>query len=432
MAGAMLLRVKRLDQGRYHGEAALRASKVRPGMKEAPSRRAWFILAGGFLAFTISAGLMHAYSVFLLAFIAEFRWTRAESSIAYSVGQVVGGVSSPLVGGMVDRLGARRMVLLGGCLLALGLLGSAFATSLWQIVLLYGVVMTLGANCISMVVFAPLISRLFVARRGMAMSMLQSANGFGRAISAPIAQLMVSEVGWRSAYLLQAGVMAVLILPLAALFRGAEQTPTVKPVADTAPQRDWSVAQAMRTRHFWLLFVVYGLTSIGSFLVSLHQLAFAVDRGFDPLYAAFVLGLGSLLALPGVIMTGTISDYIGREGAALLAYVISIIGVAAALLIDNADQHLLFWVHACFFGITWGARGPAVTAKTADLFGGPRLGTILGMITIGSGLGAGLGAWGAGFLFDLTGSYQLGFMLSIAAYATGACVFWALRKPVQG
>jgi MFS family permease len=428
----MLLRVKRWDQGRYHGEAALRASKVRPGMKEAPSRRAWFILAGGFLAFTISAGLMHAYSVFLLAFIAEFRWTRAESSIAYSVGQVVGGVSSPLVGGMVDRLGARRMVLLGGCLLALGLLGSAFATSLWQIVLLYGVVMTLGANCISMVVFAPLISRLFVARRGMAMSMLQSANGFGRAISAPIAQLMVSEVGWRSAYLLQAGVMAVLILPLAALFRGAEQTPTVKPVADTAPQRDWSVAQAMRTRHFWLLFVVYGLTSIGSFLVSLHQLAFAVDRGFDPLYAAFVLGLGSLLALPGVIMTGTISDYIGREGAALLAYVISIIGVAAALLIDNADQHLLFWVHACFFGITWGARGPAVTAKTADLFGGPRLGTILGMITIGSGLGAGLGAWGAGFLFDLTGSYQLGFMLSIAAYATGACVFWALRKPVQG
>ncbi|MCA3279306.1 MAG: MFS transporter [Roseomonas sp.] len=400
-------------------------------MKEAPSRRAWFILAGGFLAFTVSAGLMHAYSVFLLAFIAEFRWTRAESSIAYSVGQVVGGVSSPLVGGMVDRLGARRMVLMGGCLLALGLLGSAFATSLWQIVLLYGVVMTLGANCISMVVFAPLISRLFVARRGMAMSMLQSANGFGRAISAPIAQLMVSEVGWRSAYLLQAGVMAVLILPLAALFRGAEQTPIAKPTTESTPQRDWSVAQAMRTRHFWLLFIVYGLTSIGSFLVSLHQLAFAVDRGFDPLYAAFVLGLGSLLALPGVILTGTISDYIGREGAAILAYAISIIGVAAALLIDDADQHLLFWVHACCFGITWGARGPAVTAKTADLFGGPRLGTILGMITIGSGLGAGLGAWGAGFLFDLTGSYQLGFMLSIAAYATGACVFWALRKPVR-
>lgn len=401
-------------------------------MKEAPSRRAWFILAGGFLAFTISASLMHAYSVFLLAFIVEFRWSRGESSIAYSVGQVVGGVSSPLVGGLVDRFGTRRMVLLGGCLLALGLLGSAFATSLWQIVLLYGVVMTLGANCISMVVFAPLISRLFVARRGMAMSMLQSANGFGRAISVPIAQLMVSDVGWRAAYLLQAGVMAALILPLAALFRGAELSPIAKANTGDTTQRDWSVREAIRTRHFWLLFCVYGLTSIGTFLVSLHQLAFAVDRGFDPLYAAFVLGLGSLLALPGVILTGTISDYIGREGAAILAYTVSIIGVGAALLIDGEDQHALLWVHACFFGITWGARGPAVTAKTADLFGGPRLGTILGLITIGAGLGAGLGAWSAGYLFDLTGSYQLAFTLSIAAYATGAIVFWALRKPVRG
>ncbi|MEN9499625.1 MAG: major facilitator family transporter, partial [Pseudomonadota bacterium] len=157
-------------------------------MAAQPTRHAWLMLAGGFIAFTISASLMHAYSVFLLAFIAEFHWSRGESSIAYSVGQVVGGVSSPLAGSMVDRFGTRRMVLLGGCLLAVGLLGSAFATSLWQVVFLYGVVMTLGANCISMVVFAPLISRLFVARRGMAMSILQSANGFGRAISTPAAQ----------------------------------------------------------------------------------------------------------------------------------------------------------------------------------------------------------------------------------------------------
>jgi MFS family permease len=194
--------------------------------------------------------------------------------------------------------------------------------------------------------------------------------------------------------------------------------------------QQWSVAAAMRTRHFWLLFSVYMLTSIGSFLVSLHQLAFAVDRGFDPLYAAFVLGLGSLLALPGVILTGTISDYIGRESAAILAYGISIIGVGAALMIENGDQHLLLWLHACFFGITWGARGPAITAKTADLFGGPRLGTILGAITIGSGLGAGLGAWGAGVLFDVTGSYHLAFSLAALSYAIGAVVFWGLRKPV--
>lgn len=391
------------------------------------------MVAGGFVAFTVSASLMHAYTVFLLAFIETFAWSRAEASLAYSVGQVIGGVSSPLVGNLADRLGARRMVLLGGCLLALGLFGSAQADALWQVVLLYGVVMTLGANCIGLVVFVPLVSRLFVAQRGMAISLLQSANGFGRAISAPLAQWLVSGVGWRDAYLLQAGLMGVLVIPLAAMFRRAETLAPSPSASGAAPDggRSWTLADAMRTRHFWLLFLVYMLTSIGSFLVSLHQLAFAVVQGFEPLYAAFVLGMGSLLALPGVILTGSISDYIGRERAALLAYGISIIGVAAALGIESGDQHILLWVHACFFGITWGARGPAITAKTADLFGGPRLGTILGVITVGSGLGAGIGSWAAGFLFDVTGSYRLVFWLSIAAYAAGSVAFWALRKPVR-
>lgn len=400
-----------------------------------PSRQAWLIVAGGFVAFTVSASLMHAYTVFLLAFIAEFAWSRAEASVAYSVGQIVGGVSSPIVGGLVDRLGAMRMVLLGGCLLTIGLVGSAMTTALWQMVFLYGVVMTFGAGCIGMVVFVPLVSRLFVAQRGLAISVLQSANGFGRAVSAPVAQLLVDAHGWRGAYWMQAGAMAVLVVPLALMFRRAESAlpSQAAPGAAAAanPSRDWTLAAAMRTRHFWLLFLVYALTSIGSFLVSLHQIAFAVGQGFDPLYAAFVLGTGALLALPGVIITGSISDVIGREKAAIIAYVISIIGSGAALLIHSGDQHAMLWIHACFFGITWGARGPAITAKTADLFGGPRLGTILGVISVGSGLGAGIGAWGAGLLYDLTGTYRLAFWLSMTAYALGALFFWALRKPVR-
>ena len=399
------------------------------------TRKAWLIVIAGFIAFTVSASLMHAYTVFLLAFIAEFRWGRGEASIAYSVGQVVGGAASPIVGTMVDRLGSRRMVLLGGCLLALGLLGTAFATTLWQVVFLYGVVMTFGSACIGLVVFVPLVSRLFTAQRGMAIAILQSANGFGRAISAPVAQLMVDGIGWRSAYLVQAGAMALLVLPLAAMFpRQAAEPPASAPQAATAmtaaPAQAWTLSEAARTPHFWLLWFVYLCTGLGSFLVSLHQLAFAVQMGFDPLYAAFVLGTGAVLALPGVILTGAISDHIGRERAALLAYAISIAGVACALLIGGPRDHLLLWLHACLFGITWGARGPAITAKTADLFPGPRLGTILGVITIGSGVGAGLGSWGAGAVFDLTGSYRVAFWLSIGAYLAGSVAFWALRRPV--
>ena len=110
------------------------------------------MLGGAFAAFTVSAGLMHSYAVFLVAFIEEFRWSRAETSIAYSVSQLVAGASSPLVGALVDRLGPRRLLLHGGGLLVLGLLASAFIFTLWQIIVLYGVVMTIGANCLGLVV----------------------------------------------------------------------------------------------------------------------------------------------------------------------------------------------------------------------------------------------------------------------------------------
>ena len=342
---------------------------------------------------------------------------------------------------MVDRLGPLRLLLIGSVLLILGLIGCAHVTALWQIILFYGVVMTFGANCLGLVVFVPILSRRFVRRRGMAISVVQSANGFARAVSAPLVQLLISSFGWRETFLLQAGFMAAMVLPLAAMFRRGEDAPLppaavpsravpaagADPIAPPSP--GWTVAEAVRTPHFWLLFAVYLFTGLGSFLVSLHQLAFAVDRGFDKLYAAEVLGMGSFLAIAGTILTGSLSDYIGRERAAILAYGVSILGVVCALFITNAHQGWLLWLFACFFGLTWGARGPAITAKTADLFPGRQLGTILGVITIGSGIGSAAGSWAAGWIFDLSGSYELAFILSILSYACGCIAFWALRRP---
>jgi MFS family permease len=393
-------------------------------------RRSAFLLGGAFTTFTIGAGLMHSYAVFLVAFLEDFRWSRAEASLAYSISQLVAGASSPLVGALVDRLGPRRLVLIGGGLLTVGLLGSAYASALWQVVLLYGFVMTIGANCLGLVVFVPLLSRWYAHRRGMAISVVQSANGFSRAVSAPVVQLLITAIGWRRAYLAEAAVMAALIFPLARLFRGTDPGAADKqPAPAPEPDRDWTVHDAIRTRQFWLLFAVYLCTGLGSFLVSLHQLAFAVDMGFDKLYAATVLGVGSFLAIAGTIFTGTISDYIGRERSAILAYGISIVGVICALFITGPQQGWLLWLHACFFGLTWGARGPAITAKTADLFPGRHLGAILGVITIGAGIGSAVGSWAAGWIFDLSGSYRIAFLLAIASYLGGGVAFWALRHP---
>jgi MFS family permease len=421
------------------------AASGAPAGAGSAARTAWLLLGGAFAAFTVSAGLMHSYAVFLVAFIQAFAWSRAETSVAYSVSQLVAGATSPVVGALVDRIGPLRLLLLGSVLLVVGLVGAAHMSALWQIILLYGVVMTFGANCLGLVVFVPILSRRFVRRRGMAISVVQSANGFARAVSAPLVQLSISSFGWRETYLIQAGFMAAMVLPLAALFRRGERAPApsaepgrapFSPAAMPAagiepglPSPGWTLAEAVRTPHFWLLFAVYLFTGLGSFLVSLHQLAFAVDRGFDKLYAAEVLGMGSFLAIAGTIFTGSLSDYIGREWAAILAYGVSILGVVCALFITNSHQGWLLWLFACFFGLTWGARGPTITAKTADLFPGRQLGTILGVITIGSGIGSAAGSWAAGLIFDLSGSYELAFTLSIASYACGCIAFWALRRP---
>ena len=400
------------------------------------SRRGGLLLAGAFVTFAVSAALMHSYAVFLVAFLEEFRWSRAETSLAFSVSQLVGGASAPFVGALVDRLGPRRLVLLGGSILALGLLGSAYLHALWQLIVLYGILMTIGANCLGLVVFVPMLSRRFVNNRGMAISVVQSANGFARAVSAPVAQILISGIGWRSAYLAQGALMTVLVWPLAALFsrddapaRVSSSSPSSSVATDRPARRDWTLAEAMATPHFWLLFLVYLLTGLGSFFVSLHQLAFAVDVGFDKLYAASVLGMGALLSVAGTIVTGTLSDHIGRELSAVLAYAVSIVGVICALFITGPDHAWLLWIHACFFGLTWGARGPAVTAKTADLFPGPNLGAILGVITVGTGIGSAVGAWGAGWIFDISGSYRLAFVASIVSYLVGCAAFWALRRP---
>ncbi len=369
------------------------------------SRRDGLLLSGAFVTFAISAALMHSYSVFLVAFLEEFRWSRAETSLAFSISALVSGASAPFVGALVDRLGPRRLVLLGGSVLTLGLLGSGYVHALWQIVALYGILMTLGANCLGLVVFVPVLSRRFVSNRGMAISIVQSANGFARAVSAPLAQLAIPAP--RTSVLAPGGGVA----------------------ADRPARRDWTLAEAMATPHFWLLFAVYLCTGLGSFFVSLHQLAFAVDVGFDKLYAATVLGIGAFLSVGGTIVTGTVSDYIGRELSALLAYAVSIVGVICALFITGPEHAWLLWLHACFFGLTWGARGPAVTAKTADLFPGPHLGTILGVITVGTGIGSAVGAWAAGWIFDVFGSYRIAFLASIASYLVGCVAFWALRRP---
>src|SRR5579875_2337071 len=220
------------------------AGRLRRG--DAGTRGRWLMLAGAFAVFALAVGVMQSYTVFLVALIREFGWGRAETSLPYALSQLVLGASAPLI---------------GGGLLSIGLFGNAAAGALWQVMLLYGVVMTLGANGLGLVVFVPLLSRRFAERRGMAIAIVQSANGIGRASAVPLAQFAIARLGWRATYLIEGGLVGLLALPLAMLFGGAERPAgTARPAA--AP--GWTLGEAVKTPHFWLLFAVYLFTGLGS------------------------------------------------------------------------------------------------------------------------------------------------------------------------
>ena len=279
--------------------------------------------------------------------------------------------------------------------------------------------MTFGANCLGLVVFVPILSRRFVRHRGMAISIVQSANGFARALSAPLVQVLISGVGWRPTYLVEAAFMAAVVLPLAAVVsprrpaaprrgrrQGAAAAPAPAGHRAGAAAGPWPRRCARRISGCCSRSICSpGSAAFSSRCTSSPSPSIAASTSSTPPRCS---GMGSFLAIAGTIFTGTLSDYIGRELSAILAYGFSILGVVCALFITGPHQGWLLWLHACCFGLTWGARGPAITAKTADLFPGRQLGTILGVITIGSGLGVGRRLVGGGLDLRPVGQLRAG------------------------
>ena len=283
-----------------------------------------------------------------------------------------------------------------------GSLGSAYVGALWQMVVLYGVVMTLGAELprARRVRADPVAPLRAPSRHGdldRAVGQRLRARGVGAAGSA-----RDLAIGWRTPIWRRPPSWASLVWPLAALFRRAEppapaprRTRRPRAAAPTATPpppgaADWTLAEAMRDVAF--LAAVRGLP-VHRARQLLRLAAPARLRGRYRLRQALRRQRARHRRLPrgrparsSPARCRTTSGARSRRSSPMR---FSIVGVICALFITGPEQRWLLWLHACFFGLTWGARGPAITAKTADLFPGPQLGTILGVITIGSGIGVG-------------------------------------------
>lgn len=386
-----------------------------------------------FLMNTLGRGVTETFAVYLLPVEAALGLNRGQISATYSIYMVAYGLSAPFVGQLIDRFGARLCYVTGLLALGVGTLVGAHAESLWQYYLGVGVLGGLGAAGLSMVAASSLLSRWFSARLGTVAAIPYAAVGAGMLVFPPIAQKLMQSYDWRTVQTWQGlAVMAVVpllfVLPLRSYSAGSEAWRAQK-IAAAAAHRNanttgWTVAAAVHTPAFWMLFLVYFATSVAAYSVLPHSVAFLVEQGFDPLVAASAFGMTGVLSVIGILVTGWFSDRIGRLPVITVTFVITITGILCLLAIAVAPSLLLLYGFVLCFGLMQGARGPILVALVAKIFSGGSVGAIFGTLSLALGLGAGIGSWVSGILRTLTGSYALSFALAAVSSLIGLATYW--------
>lgn len=393
--------------------------------------RGWAIVGGAFLVLFLAYGAQYSFGVFFAALLAEFGWSRASLAGAFSLYAFAYCVFGFPAGRLTDRWGPRVVIAAGGVFLGTALAGMAWVNALWQPYLLYGVVAALGMGT-AYVPCNTTVVRWFVARRGLAVGLASSGGSVGTFVLPPVAQLLVSGIGWRGAYLVFGGAIFVLLNLVARLMHRDPESLGLHPDGAPGPpaalgreETAWPLRRALRTRAFWLVGATFTATWIPVFVPLVHIVPFARDLGHSALTGAWVvsaLGAGAVL---GRLVMGGISDRIGRRPAVGLALTLQALAFLGFL---GAERLAVFYGAALLFGYSYGAISTLFPAIVGDFFGRSQAGALVGLLFAVAGSMAGWGPLAAGALYDATGGYDLTWRLA-AGMNVLALGLLALARP---
>jgi MFS family permease len=408
----------------------------------------WVIVAVAFVTLGTAFGVWYSFSVFFLAVIKEFGWTRAAASSIYSVFILSQALIGPLAGHLQDRFGPRRTIPFGTLLLSMSLILTSQVQELWQYRIAYGVLAGAGVGILGFSSHSAFIPKWFERKRGLAMGVAMSGIGFGMLILVPAVEKTISLFGWRTTYWLFAGLVFFLVGPINLVFSrkdplelnlnpdgdqpvGIQEQSRpkriVKIVDPTWSQVDWTLRKAANTKRFWYLI---GGFFFGSYVYQgtlLHGISALVDSGLSRPVAAYYFGILGLTGAGGKILFGYLSDRFDREKINILAGIVTAFGLACLILVGliRGPTPLLF---AMLFGLGYGAAAPLFPSVSADIFLGNSFGLIFAVMGIGGGMGGAMGSFFLGWFHDLTGTYSLAIFLSLASLFL-SCLFIWLAAP---
>jgi len=401
----------------------------------------WFIVALSFLANLTAAGIRSAPSVLIHPLEAEFGWTRTEIAAAASLNLLMLGVFAPIGGWLIDRIGARRVIL--GCLttIALGLSATVFIQELWQLIFLWGVVLGMATG-VTPALGASIASRWFVHRRGLAIGIMTNANAAGQVVYLPLLMATIVGLGWRSALLAMAAASALLLPAIWLWMRDspgeiglepyrsnaldATEKPRVYARGEIRPMSISAVSEVFKTSTFWILggcFFICGVTANG--LIGTHLIPHAIERGIPQMTAATAVGIMGGASFIGTTFSGWLVDRV--DPRKVLSVVYGLRGSSLFILPFVSESTALF-VFAVIYGLDWYASGPATTTIIARSFGAEKVGRIFGLVFVFHQLGGASAAILGGWVRVHFGDYQIAFLVGGCLGLIAACLALTVRS----
>lgn len=402
----------------------------------------WVVVGATFLTMLVTAGAMGAPGVLIKPLQDEFGWSTSSISSALAIRLILFGLMGPFAAAFMNRFGLRPVIVFALIIIGVGFVGSLFMTELWQLLLLWGIVVGFGTGLTAMVLAATVSTRWFTKRRGLVVGMLSASSATGQLVFLPLMAELTERFGWRANVLFVCGMILVAALIVLAVMRDRPSDlnlPSYGEVDVTPPPATGAglisllmtpiivLREVAGTSTFWILFSTFficGLSTNG--LIQTHFVTLCGDFGIVPVAAASVLAMMGIFDFFGTIGSGWLSDRFDNRW--LLFWYYGLRGLSLLYLPFSDFSFYGLSIFAIFYGLDWIATVPPTVKIAADRFGREKAGLVFGWVFAGHQLGAATAAYGAGLSRTELSSYLPAFFIAGAFCLLASLLAVTLKK----
>lgn len=385
-------------------------------------RNPWVVVFCAAAIVTLSTGVRQSFGLFMQPISVDLDIGRQSFGLAIAIQNLLFGLATPFVGVIADRHGAGRVVLGGTLLYVAGLVIAAYAGDAADMHVSLGVLVGLGLSATTFVVVFGAVARAVPPeKRGLAMGIATAGGSIGQFLLVPGAQALIGELGFRLALLVLAGVVAIA----AVLAIGVSGRPASHSEQSQAVSLKAALGEAAGSRSFWLLNAGFFVCGFHIAFIGTHFPAYLTDRGLGPTIGATALALIGLFNIFGSWVFGFSGDRFRKHHmlAALYAARAVAIGLFAVLPLTAAST----LVFSAVMGFLWLGTVPLTSGLVGQIFGVRYFSTLYGVVFGSHQLGSFLGAWAAGYAYDMTGNYDFGWGASLLLAVAAAIIHLPIR-----